>query len=133
MSVTIFSLQMNSQKRVLACGYTRPLINVPGTLTNGAIHWRLQKQGGDFVLASFDLVEERFKELPLPDASTIFRIFGTGVLGDCLCLTFFKGKMKELWIMKEYGVKESQTRVLFIKIQIMCGHYASGRIAEICQ
>ncbi|KAK9178980.1 hypothetical protein WN943_028174 [Citrus x changshan-huyou] len=84
MSVAIFSLRMNSWRRVLASGYTRPLINVPGTLTNGALHWRLQKHGGDFVLAAFDLVEERFKELPLPDASTSFRFFGTGVLGDCL-------------------------------------------------
>ncbi|XP_024044693.1 F-box/kelch-repeat protein At3g06240 [Citrus clementina] len=79
MSVAIFSLRMNSWRRVLASGYTRPLINVPGTLTNGALHWRLQKHGGDFVLAAFDLVE--------------------------------RGKMKEHWIMKEYGVKESWTRV----------------------
>lgn len=111
MSVAIFSLWMNSWRRVLASGYTCPLINVPRTLTNEALHWRLQKHGGDFVLAAFDLVEERFKEFPLPDASTSFRFFGTGVLGDCLCLQFFKGKMKEHWIMKEYGVKESWTRV----------------------
>ncbi|KAI9193903.1 hypothetical protein LWI28_001163 [Acer negundo] len=111
-TVCVFSLKNNSWKFVEDSRYKCQLC-VPGTPLNGAIHWVLKHQDGDCVIAAFDLVEERFKDLPLPDALTSFGVLSTGVLEGRLCVQHHQDmNVKQFWVMKEYGVKESWTRVL---------------------
>lgn len=83
---------------------------------NGALHWATHTHGGERVIAAFDLLEESFKHVPLP-AGLSLSIY-IGVLGDCLCLLELHAfsDNREFWVMKEYGVKESLTRV-FIQDQ----------------
>ncbi|KAK2640757.1 hypothetical protein Ddye_022520 [Dipteronia dyeriana] len=81
----VFSLKNNSWKCIEDSRYECQLF-VLGTLLNGDIHWVLEHQGGDCVIAAFDLVEERFKDLPLPDALTNFGVLSTGVLDGRLCV-----------------------------------------------
>ncbi|RXH70330.1 hypothetical protein DVH24_007586 [Malus domestica] len=54
-------------------------------------------------------------ELAPPVSITDYQRFTTGVLGGCICLLFHSiGTIKQywFWIMKDYNVKESWTRIL---------------------
>ena len=75
------------------------------------------------MIVAFDFSEGKFRELPLPsDAADNFTT--VGVLGGCLCwLTRGTAttamKQYDFWVMKEYGVKESWTKVV-INIPFLC-------------
>ncbi|PRQ34715.1 putative F-box associated domain, type 1 [Rosa chinensis] len=62
------------------------------------------------VLLSFVLAEEEVREIPLPPC---FSIEGEdvylSVFRECLCMIL--GYNEELWVMKEYGGRESWTKI----------------------
>ncbi|KDP37008.1 hypothetical protein JCGZ_06064 [Jatropha curcas] len=95
--------------------------NKPGiTLTNGAPHWMLRHgdTGGLVnILVYFDLVEENFKELPLPDALVSRKNIFLSSCKGFLCVggySYVSSKSYTIWIMNEYGVKESWTILMEI-------------------
>ncbi|TXG71285.1 hypothetical protein EZV62_006220 [Acer yangbiense] len=82
----------------------------------GAIDFVLHYEERPAVIAVFDLVEDEFKTLPSPDFM-LNKVGGgdysVGHLSGCLCLSFRIDSGKtELWVMKEYGVKGSWTKIL---------------------
>ncbi|KAL6195344.1 hypothetical protein ACLB2K_030963 [Fragaria x ananassa] len=99
---------------------------VQGKLLNGGIHWLVYRNHRDvssMVLLSVVLAEEEVREIPLPPH---FHIRGgdvyLSVFRDCLCMILGYGE--EVWVMKEYGVRES-----WIKIRIsipLCEWVHSG-------
>ncbi|KAK8688712.1 hypothetical protein V6N13_087456 [Hibiscus sabdariffa] len=88
---------------------TRPM---PKALVNGRLHW-LSKPNNTTasLLISFDLQTEQFQEVPKPDCC------GGGsdrcfhhlmVLRGCLSAgAYHVNEELEIWVMKEYGIKES--------------------------
>ncbi|EEF40116.1 conserved hypothetical protein [Ricinus communis] len=81
----------------------------PGTtLANGIPHWLVLRRVNyaSVVLLSFDVVEEKFKEVPLPaaiKASTyISTLYGYLCMGDADSREIWM-----VWIMREYGVGKS--------------------------
>ncbi|ONI13667.1 hypothetical protein PRUPE_4G236200 [Prunus persica] len=89
-----------------------------GVLLNGALHWLLMDRVGvehrSSVIISFNLAEENVREIPLPLASIDTRDYIVGAFRDCLCLIHSGadgGMHNEFWIMKEYGVRESWTKI----------------------
>ncbi|CAB4308550.1 unnamed protein product [Prunus armeniaca] len=89
-----------------------------GVLLNGALHWLLMDRVGvehqSSVIISFNLAEENVREIPLPLASIDTRNYIVGAFRDCLCLIHSGvdgGMHNEFWIMKEYGVRESWTKI----------------------
>ncbi|GAV62612.1 F-box domain-containing protein/FBA_1 domain-containing protein [Cephalotus follicularis] len=113
--VIVYSLRSNSWKKVLDDDfpYEYPCCE-PGTSLNGAVHWLLKRRGGGpCFIAAFNLVEDKFKDLPLPYEVVNFHHFSMGLLKGCLCVVHNDGRAhKEFWVMKEYGLKESWTKVL---------------------
>ncbi|KAJ0035357.1 hypothetical protein Pint_26278 [Pistacia integerrima] len=103
----IFSLKNNSWKRIHQ--YEEKLLGTT-TLVNGALHWLNYSAEKILSIVSFDLVEEKFKSFPpLPDyfqscSTTLY------VMDCCLCMLVTK-----IWVMKEYGVVDSWTRILISK------------------
>lgn len=94
-----------------------------GTFVNGALHWLVKLPNGSLLIRSFDLDNERFQAVPLP-SSTIyhasFKRSNLRVLGDSLCLSSIVMPASsewyiEVWVMKEYGVRESWIKELVIK------------------
>nr|XP_023895074.1 F-box protein CPR1-like [Quercus suber] len=90
----------------------------PAASLNGAVHFAVKyehKPGGPLVL-SFDLHEEVFHVIPLPNVT--FKWTGnvhTSVIGGSLSLLFYYGrhadnKCCDIWVMKEYGVVDSWTK-----------------------
>ncbi|CAL8152179.1 unnamed protein product [Prunus armeniaca] len=89
-----------------------------GVLLNGALHWLLMDRVGvehrSSVIISFNLAEENVREIPLPLASIDTRNYIVGAFRDCLCLIHSGvdgGMHNEFWIMKEYGMRESWTKI----------------------
>ncbi|XP_062001305.1 F-box/kelch-repeat protein At3g23880-like isoform X2 [Rosa rugosa] len=114
--VQVFSLKSGSWRTHEGLGYF--CLAGPACLLNGALHW----QGTiiddfhprDSRIISFDLAEEKFREmLPLPSLVGFRCDF---IPGDCLGVYEYSILHDEIfrfriWMMKEYGVKESWTEV----------------------
>lgn len=87
-------------------------------LVNGRLHWvtgrRKYRTGRNVV--SFDLGDEKFREVPRPDVVALRRCeYHLFVMRGCLsaAFCFSKGKL-EIWVMKEYGVKDSWVKEFVI-------------------
>ncbi|KAK9288719.1 hypothetical protein L1049_017182 [Liquidambar formosana] len=88
----------------------------PGKLVNGTLNWAAARRGdpnGSLIVVSFDLAEEVFDEVPQPDYGIgNYKLF-VGVLKDCLCMICDRGgNCVDVWMMKEYGVKESWSKLV---------------------
>ncbi|MBA0842037.1 hypothetical protein Goarm_001886 [Gossypium armourianum] len=92
------------------------------TYFNGAFHWYAMDDNGNEVILSFNMQgNEEFQVIPMPsfismhDHSICRSLL---VWNDCIALVIYpeRGieKSFEIFVMKEYGVKESWTNVLTI-------------------
>lgn len=95
-----------------------------GVYLNGLVHWivGIGPLQASRVICAFDVESERFEELPLPPCS--FRLrraeLELGVLKGCLTVNVcYKNKIS-VWVMKDYGVKESWSEEYEIKGKIGC-------------
>ncbi|CAL1385752.1 unnamed protein product [Linum trigynum] len=83
-----------------------------GVFVGGAIHWvagRSDDPENSNVIVGFDLGLSVCKEIPQPKY-TNRRSFSmrVGELGKCLCIfANYWGRVVDVWMMKDYGVKES--------------------------
>ncbi|KAF5482562.1 hypothetical protein F2P56_003120 [Juglans regia] len=80
-------------------------------LVNGRLHWVTwpRRYSPRRSIISFDLAEEQFQEVLTPDCYTLNRRkYHLVVLGGCLSAAVYcnYGRL-EIWVMREYGVKES--------------------------
>ncbi|PIA26892.1 hypothetical protein AQUCO_08600042v1 [Aquilegia coerulea] len=102
-------------------------------------HWLVTVNADSCVpraVVYFDLVSEKFCEIELP--KSVGNIISAGTLGGCLCLF---GSLEEtrtdVWVMKEYGVKDSWVKFYTIiystvigsvqQLKILC-HSNNGKI-----
>ncbi|KAJ9169984.1 hypothetical protein P3X46_018121 [Hevea brasiliensis] len=80
-------------------------------LVNGRLHWvsRHRRYNPARLLVSLDLADEQFREVPKPDSGSLSRRnYHLAVLRGCLSAAVYcsYGRL-EIWVMKEYNVKES--------------------------
>lgn len=112
-TIEIFSLKTNSWRTIQL---TLPSLGGQGFFLNGALHWLSQGELGKNVIVSFDLAAEKFLEVvQLPDydhTRTYDQQFC--ILGGCLSILNDCGDFLDLWVMKEYGVKGSWTKLVAI-------------------
>ncbi|KAI8002254.1 F-box protein CPR1 [Camellia lanceoleosa] len=121
--VSVYTLRMNLWRRIEDSPYDHKLhrpsrgILVRGALhwifVNGARHWFASSFVGSnnlTVIASLDLTYENFGDVPSPvDEFVLFEELS--VLRGCLCILVSRcDGCKEVWVMKEYGVKDSWTK-----------------------
>jgi len=87
-----------------------------GKCVSGTINWLVAKKYDEkiqHVIVSLDLGNESYKEVLLPpDYGAVdgYIDFHLGVLRDCLCMVFGQ----DVWVMKEYGNKDSWTKLFTI-------------------
>ena len=89
----------------------------PGKHVNGTLNWFAEEEGFDcnqWVILTFDLVKETYGKLSLPKQDNGGSIFNPvlDVLSNCLCVCF--DHSGTLWLMKEYGVTKSWTKLMTI-------------------
>ncbi|XP_050229366.1 F-box protein CPR1-like [Mercurialis annua] len=95
-------------------------ISYMGMLTGGALHWLVRRSDGSTgkkrVILGFDLGTEEFRELPQPEYSATDCKISMSLLGTWLCICANDGDQLDfdIWVMKEYGVTESWTKLFSI-------------------
>ncbi|XP_026399865.1 F-box/kelch-repeat protein At3g23880-like [Papaver somniferum] len=122
-SVKVYSLILNAWKSISASDNMPYRLSAAGPATsylNGAVHWlTLDLQ----VIVSFDLAEEIFHEIPGPqeladrsssvdDRYTKHLDVVEGLL--CIVSILVGGIYGDVWVMKDYGVKESWSKLFRI-------------------
>ncbi|XP_058772335.1 F-box/kelch-repeat protein At3g23880-like [Vicia villosa] len=78
-----------------------------GQFVAGAINWLAYNRSHHSFIVSFDLEKESYQQILPPDNTTACRL---GVWKDCMWLI----SGRDLWLMKEYGNKESWTKLFTI-------------------
>jgi F-box interacting protein len=92
---------------------------------NGAFHWLLVDMDDDLdQIITFDFETEQFGSIALPEIVEFegYQILNLGVLGDSI---YFCGhdkiesaESKEIWVMRQYGVVESWTKMFVIENEV---------------
>ncbi|EOY26580.1 F-box family protein [Theobroma cacao] len=130
--VMIYSLKANSWRRIKDCPYDIFTNYNDGAYVNGSLHWvgdEIDEFFGGKVIFALNLGTEEYFEVPEGDISfkkkkcggdcTIFGYMNAGVLGGYLCVSHWYSTCSiedhvNLWVMKEYGVKETWTELLHL-------------------
>ncbi|KAG8368943.1 hypothetical protein BUALT_Bualt15G0098900 [Buddleja alternifolia] len=93
---------------------------------NGSLHWITNSSKPSELISSFDLEKEKFIRVPPPphfNAEYVNKVswINTGVLRDCLCLCYiYEDSEFEVWVMREYGVKDSWRKEFSIDMKFYC-------------
>ncbi|GJZ33219.1 F-box associated domain containing protein [Tanacetum coccineum] len=90
-----------------------------GKVLNGALHWGVFKDKNSrspwSTILSLDLAKETYSEISQPMYEEGHSSLTLGVLGEWLCVVVgYSFKRVDVWVMKDYGVKDSWTRLLSI-------------------
>ncbi|CDP17261.1 unnamed protein product [Coffea canephora] len=117
--VKIYSLRSNSWKRIQDFPYYLRYRRVYGMLANGVLHWLVTRNPKSYtavLIAAFDLATEEYRLVPQPIESDKNFHMNVEVLGGCLCvLCNYYLDHVDIWVMKDYGVKESWTKLISIR------------------
>lgn len=118
----IFSLKTNSWRKIHEEYPAYYPSESSGVFVNTALHWAVEKlYDGNRVdrgniLVSFDLKEEKYMEVPLPDELRNGSCPTIGVLGgDLSMIKHDSDDGHQVWRMKEYGIKDSWTKLINIR------------------
>ncbi|CAL0301196.1 unnamed protein product [Lupinus luteus] len=86
-----------------------------GKFVCGAINWLASGSdafNSSWVIVSLDLAKESYEELLQPDYGEVDVVTLTlGTLKDCLCVLAHGDTFSDVWLMKDYGNKESWTKL----------------------
>ncbi|XP_027166291.1 F-box/kelch-repeat protein At3g23880-like [Coffea eugenioides] len=85
----------------------------PGAFVNGRLHWALKKRTNGSDVVSFDLATEKFGMLdgPYHDNSYAYVKIFEASLGMFVDKVEGNSGVCEVWVMKDYGVTDSWTKV----------------------
>lgn len=90
-----------------------------GTFFNGKVHWPcLQNRR---VVVSYDLSKSKIRRMMAPNGGDAF--FTLGVFDECLSAICKPGENFEIWVMKEYGLEQSWTRLMELEGFETNSHY----------
>ncbi|XP_059632812.1 F-box/kelch-repeat protein At3g23880-like [Cornus florida] len=120
--IKLYSRRTNSWKRARDFPYAGKILQDKGEFVNGSLHWLglpLGQGSKLFTITCFDLEKKKFGEMSVPDCGNIeIRMLIVGVLKGCLCVVCSDlerlDNIWSIWMMKEYGVKESWTKLITI-------------------
>lgn len=113
---SIYSSKCSTWKPTSNFPYQLPYKRVFGAHLNGLLHTAVNTQPPADSIMAFDPTNETHCVVPKPDHFTDKNAkFDVEVLGGCLCLLHPKKRYRmDMWVMKEYGIKESWCKLLTI-------------------
>ncbi|KAF5742232.1 F-box protein CPR30-like isoform X1 [Tripterygium wilfordii] len=111
--VCVYSMKRNEWVR--SWMFSNLIPNLSGVVVKGFVNWVYRKEGK---IVAFDLDTEEFRLVPLPNrrrheyesASDVT----VDVLRGCLLMIIPSEREIEMWVMKDYMVKESWTKLYTI-------------------
>jgi F-box interacting protein len=85
-------------------------VHRPGVFVSGTVNWLAYDASCSYspTIVSLDLENESYQKLSQPDLENYKRALG--VVRDCLCIFASNHMLLDVWIMNEYGNKESWTK-----------------------
>ncbi|PRQ52357.1 putative F-box domain-containing protein [Rosa chinensis] len=124
--IEVFALKTGSWRTLERLDFV--MLIGQGCVVNGALHWLKHQPSEHGLIVSnimcFDLAEEKFREIafpcPLNYAERDYFSVGIGAIRDCLTVYFEPdGLDYRMWVMKEYGVKESWAEIIRIPFEVL--------------
>ncbi|XP_059632197.1 F-box protein CPR1-like [Cornus florida] len=117
--VKVYSMKSNSWRRVKDFPYYLSKYQISGVFISGALHWVVNQRSESpscmaALIASFDIGSEEYGLVPMPEFSDKNFYMTLIDLGICLCVFCEYVSHADVWVMKEYGVEESWTKLLSI-------------------
>lgn len=94
---------------------------------NGALHWITDSSRSSELIYSFDMDSKKFQPVLPPshlgnDYVKKISWINVGALGSSLSLCYaFEGAIFEVWVMNDYGVRDSWTKRFAIDVSSYCG------------
>ncbi|XP_020534180.1 F-box/kelch-repeat protein At3g06240 [Jatropha curcas] len=111
--VTLYSLKNDSWREMGMFPYYGDIYD-SWMFLHGSFHWVVinrKDQKPKYVISAFDIAKETFWEMAAPDIDISCGLV-TGILNGCLCVIYsWKGMHDDFWVMREYGVTNSWTRL----------------------
>ncbi|VFQ77058.1 unnamed protein product [Cuscuta campestris] len=116
--VMVYSLR-NDSWRIIGDCKGGVLSNGPGKFVNGKIHWAMypdyDSDTGSLEIFSLDLSKGAFGKVGKPDYGERPSELTLGVLcGDLCVMCRYEKYQLDVWVMREYGVVESWTKIVAI-------------------
>ncbi|KAE8698077.1 hypothetical protein F3Y22_tig00110602pilonHSYRG00089 [Hibiscus syriacus] len=114
--VRVYSLRTNSWRRIQDFHFGVPC-NEAAKHVDGNLNWIVfhGQEGFSCTIVSLDLAQETYKEVPQPCYGDGASERTLGVLDGCLCVLCNYGRLYAVvWVMKEYGKRESWTKLITI-------------------
>uniref|UniRef100_A0A7N2N0D1 F-box protein n=1 Tax=Quercus lobata TaxID=97700 RepID=A0A7N2N0D1_QUELO len=114
-----------------------PFINTTSTFVSGALHWLgyISEAAFPYVILSFDVNNDKFGEIALPDVQQLLPNYLMVFKGKLAFITLgyrhisgvinyeYRDFMNShrnscfIWVMREYGVHESWSKLFFVKFE----------------
>ncbi|GAU28216.1 hypothetical protein TSUD_118230 [Trifolium subterraneum] len=111
------------------------VIRRPGVFVSGTVNF-LQYEvfnSTPLVIVSLDLEKESYQNLSRPELEKGKRILQLGRMRDCLCFIAGIDMFLDVWIMKEYGNKESWNKLYHVPHMVDPGFCAYTMVLDISQ
>ncbi|XP_071717222.1 F-box/kelch-repeat protein At3g06240-like [Rutidosis leptorrhynchoides] len=110
--VRVYSLRNNSWNVLPNFSYKYDY-HGPGVLLNNNLHWIVRGRHLTMAIAAFSLADEKLHEIEFPDSASYVqgRCTKLFALGDKLVVVGVGSHIIELWVMEEYGVTKSWTKL----------------------
>ena len=109
--ISVYTLGTDYWRRIQDFPFSRH-ISGPGIFVKDTVNWLAFEDFdcGMLAIASLDLEKESYQIILIPDVNSD-KYWSLEVLRDCLCIYVTNDLDLDVWIMKEYGIKESWTKL----------------------
>ncbi|XP_045822117.1 F-box/kelch-repeat protein At3g23880-like [Trifolium pratense] len=104
--VDVYTLGTNNWRSIQDFPYSSPFKH--GVFVGGTVNWLVDPYSSPFIV-SLDLKTESYQKISQPDLK--MDLWALGMFRDCLCIFANSTMFLDVWIMKEYGIKESWTKL----------------------
>lgn len=85
-----------------------------GIFVGGTVNWlSFHNLNGLYAIVSLHLGKESYEEISHPDHGN-FEKLNLGVMRDCLCIFSYSHPFYDVWLMTEYGNKESWVKLIHL-------------------
>ncbi|CAJ2641525.1 unnamed protein product [Trifolium pratense] len=128
--VDVYTLGTNNWRSIQDFPYCPPCNH--GVFVGGTVTWlayEVSNRNISYVIVSLDLKTESYQKIPQPDLKKDH--WTLGMFRDCLCIFASNKMLLDVWIMQEYGIKESWTKLYNVPyVGTQCTYPRTGYISD---
>jgi F-box interacting protein len=110
--VDVYTLGSNNWRSIQDFPCSSRSMNHPGVFVSGTVNWLAYEVSNSSCcrfIVSLDLEKESYQKIHQPDLDKDH--WTLGMFKDCLCIFASNDMFLDVWIMKEYGINESWTKL----------------------